>query len=140
MDTPLLDPTAPVARAARVAAIACAVHCAATPLALLALPAAGAAWLATPALESGIVAVALALAAPGLAFGLRRHRDPRPLLVAFAAGALLLAVESLVPHGSAAETALRVAGGLALAAASLWNARRLRRSGACCAVHAHRHD
>ena len=67
MDSHRMHSTVVLDRAGMTASLACAMHCALLPIALAALPALGLAWLDSPWVDWGMVAVALAMA-------LRAHR------------------------------------------------------------------
>ena len=98
-------------------AIGCAVHCAATPLLLAALPLAVGARLAAPALEWGLVAASLVLGAWSLARG---GATPR-VAVRFAGGFAAVIGGRLAEDrlADALAIALAVGGGLLVASAHL---------------------
>lgn len=107
-----------------VAAIACAAHCLAAPLALAALPLALAAWLEHPALEWGLVALSLGLSGAAIGRGARRHRRWH-LLPLLAAGVALLLAPRLHPDiGEPTERAVIGVGATLLVITHLLNLRR----------------
>lgn len=120
-DTLTFGSTAASARldaAGMMASTMCALHCAAMPLAVTLLPLAGLGFLASEAVEWGLLGVSALLGIGSLCLGYRLHRSRRALAVLACGLALLLA-------GRAAErrewdswgVALVVSGGLAVAVA-----------------------
>jgi hypothetical protein len=106
------------ARAATIAPLVCAAHCAATPVLVVVAP-----WLTLPAaLEAGLMGVALVVAGAVLVAGTRSHGRRRVWLPAVAGAALWLAALTGAAPG-AWEVAAGVAGGGALAAGLLWSGR-----------------
>lgn len=106
-------------------ALACAIHCAAAPLLLVAASAAGLGWLVSEPFGRAVVMVSLTLASWSLVTGRRRHGQAGPLALLGAALPCFLAAElagwSRVPAAVAAT-----GGGLLVAAAHLWNRRLVR--------------
>lgn len=122
---------APTGRASRLAhwlALGCAIHCLAMPLVAAVLPVVGLGFMANENAETVLIAGALVLGAATLWHGWRFHRQRRPAALWLAALGLF-AIAKLVSEG-AAETALSVAGALALAAAQFVDRRCCRH---CCA-------
>jgi hypothetical protein len=114
------------------ASLACAVHCAVTPLIVGLLPLVGLSFLASEQAEWSLVGLSLCVGIwsllPSYA---RKHRHWRPLLI-FASGAgLIIAVRLLAEEGSSLEAPAMVAGALLIACAHLIN-RRLCRGCADC--------
>lgn len=125
-------------------AMACALHCAALPVLLAALPSLTLALLSwqdprhrwamrllqASRWEWAVVLAALAVAVVSLAIAWRRHRDARPVLLLATAASLFLS--ALASADLVAHAAFAVLGGVALAAAHLLNlglARRATRAG-----------
>lgn len=108
----------------------CLAHCLALPVVIAAAPAMARVLPDQPWVHPAILATAAPLAAVTLWRGWRHHRSRRPAAIGLA-GIVLLAAGVAVGDG-AAETALTVAGGLALAGAHALNWRRTH------AGHAHR--
>jgi hypothetical protein len=106
------------ARAATIAPLVCAAHCAATPVLLVVAP-----WLTLPAaLEAWLMAVAVAVAGAVLVAGMRHHGRRRVWLPAVAGAALWLAALTGAAPG-AWEVAAGMGGGGAVAAGLLWSGR-----------------
>ena len=133
-----------LSKAGSIASLICAVHCAVTPLALLALPVIaahswdgldgmlGAFWAETT--EWVFIAVIALLAGFGLLATYPRHRDIRPTVLTIL-GLLVLAVSHLwIESGSGKEIFLDVLGASLIAWAGFWN-RRL-----CHHLGCHSHD
>src|SRR5262249_35569414 len=86
------------------ASFLCAVHCAALPLVLAALPALGLSFLANHEFERAFIAFASVLAATMLILGIRRHKQFRamwflvPGLVLLAAGVIVDADGARIMH------------------------------------------
>ena len=114
------------------ASVTCAVHCAATPFLMAAFPALGfigderVEWL----LFASVAAIGLLSLLPSY---LRRHHDPKPLIL-FAIGVTVL-IFARTQTGPL-ETALSVGGALVVASGHLLNLRRTR----ACAKSGHAHD
>ena len=114
-------------------AMLCAIHCAALPFALAALPALGLGLLASSGFERGFVTFATALAVASLWQGYRRHRVYRALaflvpgLLAVWAGVM---VPALHEHAVRHAVAMSI-GGTLIAVAHLINLRL---------THGHVHD
>lgn len=137
-----------LSKAGSIASLICAVHCALTPLALLALPVIaahswdgldgmfGAFWADTTEwIFLGVIAL---LAGFGLLATYPRHRDVRPALIT-AGGLLVLTVSHLwVESGGSQEVFLDVFGASMIALAGFWNRRLCHRLG--CHTHEHTHQ
>jgi len=134
-----------LSKAGSIASLICAVHCAITPLALLALPVIaahssdgldgilGAFWAETT--EWVFIAVIALLAGFGLLATYPRHRDIRPTILTVL-GLFVLAVSHLwIEAGSGKEVFLDVLGASLIAWAGFWN-RRLCHDLGC---HTHEH-
>ncbi len=134
-----------LSKAGSVASLICAVHCAVTPLALLALPVIaihswdgldhilGAFWAGTT--EWIFVAVIALLAGFGLLATYPRHRDIRPTVLTVL-GLFVLTVSHLwVEAGSGKEIFLDVLGASLIAWAGFWNRRLCHQLG--CHTHEH---
>ena len=137
-----------LSKAGSVASLICAVHCAVTPLALLALPVIaahswggldgilGAFWAGTT--EWVFVAVIALLAGFGLLATYPRHRDIRPTVLTVL-GLFVLTVSHLwVDAGSGKEIFLDVLGASLIAWAGFWNRRLCHHLG--CHTHEHAHE
>ncbi len=134
-----------LSKAGSIASLICAVHCAVTPLALLALPVIAAhswdgldgilgAFLAQTT-EWVFVGVIALLAGFGLLATYPRHRDIRPALLTII-GLIVLVISHLwVEAGSGTEIFLDVFGASLIAWAGFWN-RRLCHDLGC---HTHEH-
>jgi len=113
-------------RVGATASFLCALHCAALPFLLAALPTVGLAFLADHAFERIFVGCASVLALVFLLRGYRQHRDARALAL-LAPGLLLLWLGAFVIDGHAAVGAhalLVSTGGGCVAFAHLVNLRR----------------
>ena len=134
-----------LSKAGSVASLICAVHCAVTPLALLALPVIaahswdgwdrvlGVFWAGTT--EWVFVAVIALLAGFGLLATYPRHRDIRPTVLTVL-GLFVLTVSHLwVEAGSGKEIFLDVLGASLIAWAGFWNRRLCHQLG--CHTHEH---
>ncbi|HUQ13828.1 MAG TPA: MerC domain-containing protein [Novosphingobium sp.] len=100
----------------------CAVHCLAT-LALVAMLGMSGGFLLDPALHRFGLALAIAIGAVALGFGLARHGRREPIAIG-AGGLSLMALALLSGHGTA-EAVLTIAG-VALVALAHWkNAKQL---------------
>ncbi len=137
-----------LSKAGSIASLICAVHCAVTPLALLALPVIaahswdgldgvlGAFWTETT--EWVFLAVIVFLAGFGLLATYSRHRDIRPTILTIL-GILVLIVSHLwVEAGSGKEIFLDVLGASLIAWAGFWNRRLCHHLG--CHTHEHAHE
>ena len=133
-----------LSKAGSIASLVCAVHCALTPLALLALPVIaahswdgfhemlGAFWADTT--EWIFLSVIALLAGFGLLATYPRHRDIRPSFIT-AGGLLVLTVSHLwIEPGGSQEVFLDVTGASMIAGAGFWN-RHL-----CHKLGCHTHD
>ena len=110
----------------------CALHCAALPLVIAALPALGLGFLADHAFERVFIAFASMLALASLAIGFRRHRRLRAILLLVPGVALLLAGVVIDMDGRPLLHAMLVSlGGTLVALAHLMNLRL---------AHVHVHD
>lgn len=101
--------------------LACAVHCAATPLLVGALPLVGHQLSEAHWVEALVIGGAAAIGYLTLGFSFRRHGKAFPLLL-FSLG-LVLVLFGHTPAFHAGETALMVTGALLLAGAQLLNRR-----------------
>jgi len=110
----------------------CALHCAALPLVLAAVPALGLTILADEAFERGFVVFASLFALTSLVLGFRRHRAFRALMF-LVPGIALLAVGAFSSLHTEVIThaVLMTAGGTLIACAHLLNLRL---------THGHVHD
>jgi amino acid permease len=137
-----------LSKAGSIASLVCAVHCALTPLALIALPVIavhswdgldgvlGFFWAQTT--EWIFVGVIAALAGFGLLATYPRHRDSRPALLT-ACGLLILIISHLwIESGSSVEVLLDIIGASMIAFAGFWNRRLCHRLG--CHTHEHFHQ
>ena len=120
-------------RAGMTASIACAVHCAALPLVLMALPALGLAWLDSAWVDWTMVLLAAVIAIRAHRGGIALHRNCLPVGVAVA-GILAIMVAICLLKGSATMHYLQ-ASGATMVAGSHWLNRRLCRSCATCCSH-----
>jgi len=133
-----------LSKAGSIASLVCAVHCALTPLALLALPVVaahswdgldgmlGVFWADTT--EWVFLGVIALLAGFGLLATYPRHRDIRPALIT-AGGLLVLIVSHFwIESGGGEEVFLDVTGASMIALAGFWN-RRL-----CHSLGCHTHE
>lgn len=114
------------------ASFLCAVHCAALPLILAALPALGLSFLANHRFERGFIAFASVLATTTFIVGYRRHRRFRAFWF-LVPGLLFLAAGVAVDfdHSSIAHAVLVSIGGTLVATSHLTNLRL---------AHGHVHD
>ena len=136
-----------LSRAGSIASLVCAVHCALTPLALLALPVIaahswngldgmlGVFWADTTEwIFLGVIAL---LAGFGLLATYPRHQDFRPALIT-AGGLFVLTISHLwIESGSSQEVFLDVTGASLIAFAGFWNRRLCHSLG--CHTHEHAH-
>jgi hypothetical protein len=134
-----------LSKAGSIASLVCAVHCALTPLALLALPVIavhswdgfdgmlGVFWADTT--EWMFLGVITLLAGFGLLATYPLHRDVRPALIT-GGGLLVLTVSHLwIESGGSQEVFLDIAGASMIALAGFWNRRLCHRLG--CHTHEH---
>lgn len=137
-----------LSKAGSIASLVCAVHCAVTPLALLALPVIAAhSWdgldgilgaFLTETTEWVFLAVIAFLAGFGLLATYPRHRDIRPTILTIL-GLFVLAVSHLwVEAGSGKEIFLDVLGASLIAWAGFWNRRLCHHLGHH--IHGHAHE
>lgn len=137
-----------LSKAGSIASLICAVHCAVTPLAILALPVIaahswdgldgvlGIFWAETT--EWVFLGVIVLLAGFGLLATYPRHRDIRPTILTVL-GIFVLVVSHLwVESGSINEIVLDVLGASLIAWAGFWNRRLCHRLG--CHTHEHSHE
>jgi hypothetical protein len=116
------------------ASVACAVHCAATPLVLGALPTLGLSWLADGLLHQAMFAVCLGLAAAAFVPGVLRHGSWLPILIG-TLGIVIIGGAAFGLEGACcgahtpAVAWVTPFGGLFLIAAHLMNRQRF---GRCC--------
>lgn len=102
----------------------CAAHCLATLLVISALGLGGHFFLFDPAIHRIGLALALAVAAVAIGWGLLRHGRALPFVVALG-GLALMAIALVVPHG-ANEFVLTLAGVVLVSLGHLLNIRALR--------------
>jgi len=137
-----------LSKAGSIASLVCAVHCALTPLALLALPVIaahswdgldgmlGAFWADTT--EWMFLGVIALLAGFGLLATYPRHRDIRPALITAGGLVVLTASHLLIESGGSQEVFLDVTGASMIALAGFWNRRLCHSLG--CHTHEHTHQ
>jgi hypothetical protein len=112
------------------ASLLCAVHCAATPLVVTALPFLGDRISSSHWVEVLLIGTAACIGYTTLGASFRRHRRPAPLLL-LTLGLLLVVVgHTALPE--AMGTVAAIVGGLTLAGAQLLNRRC---PAACCSGH-----
>ncbi len=132
-----------LSKAGSIASLVCAIHCALTPLALLALPVIAAhSWDGLDVLLGGFladttewffVAVIAVLAGFGLLATYPLHRDIRPAYLTAAGLFLLVAAHIWMVPSSFGEIAFDVTGASLIAIAGFWN----RRLCHCLGCHTH---
>ena len=122
-------------RAVMTASITCAVHCAALPLILMALPALGLAWLDSEWVDWTMVLVAAVIAFRAHRGGLALHRKCLPVGVA-AMGILLIISAICLLKGSASMHYLQASGATMVAGSHWLNHRLCRSCATCCDEHA----
>ena len=138
-----------LSKAGSIASLVCAVHCAVTPLALLALPVIAAhSWdgldgilgaFLTETTEWVFIAVIALLAGFGLLATYPRHQDIRPTVLTVL-GLFVLTVSHLwVEAGSGKEIFLDVLGASLIAWAGFWNRRLCHQLGHHLGCHTHEH-
>ena len=115
------------------ASTVCAVHCVLTGLALGLLSVAGLGFVASPAAEAAFFGFAFVLGVAALIHGRRKHHSRVPAAV-FALGMVLLTSAHTVFEETAAHHWVSAAGGIALVAFHVLNARLGHRCGCDCAV------
>ena len=137
-----------LSKAGSIASLICAVHCAVTPLALLALPVIaahswdgldgilGAFWADTT--EWMFLGVIALLAGFGLLATYPRHRDSRPALLTACGLVVLMTAHLLIESGGGVEIVLDVTGASMIALAGFWNRRLCHHLG--CHTHEHTHE
>ena len=137
-----------LSKAGSIASLICAVHCAVTPLALLALPVIaahswdgldgvlGIFWAETT--EWVFLGVIVLLAGFGLLATYPRHRDIRPTILTVIGIFILLVSHLWVEAGSVHEIGLDVLGASFIAWAGFWNRRLCHHLG--CHTHEHSHE
>ncbi len=115
-------------RAAIGLSLACAVHCLALPLLIVALPALSAMGLADEAFHEWLILLVVPISAFALIAGCRRHRSVTIPLVGLA-GLLLLGAPIALGHevvGEFGERALTLLGSATVALSHWWNFKRCR--------------
>lgn len=100
----------------------CLVHCLATPMLLLLLPAASLGLVLPEAFHIWMLSAAIPISILALRSGHRHHRQRLPILGA-ATGLGLLGFGALFIANSRVELVITVAGAICLAGAHVWNAR-----------------
>lgn len=134
-----------LSKAGSVTSLVCAVHCALTPLAILALPVIAAhSWDGLDAIFGGILAkttewvfvgVIGVLAGFGLVATYPLHRDVRPTILTILGLSILTVSHLWVESGGTTEIALDVFGASMIAVAGFWNRRLCHQLG----CHTHNH-
>jgi hypothetical protein len=127
--------TAVLDRAGMTASIACAVHCAALPLVLMALPALGLAWLDSAWVDWTMVLIAAVIAIRAHRGGIALHGKCLPLGVAVAGILSILAAICLL-KGPATMHYLQASGATMVAGSHWLNHRFCRSCATCCEEHA----
>ena len=114
-------------------AMLCALHCAALPFVLVALPSLSLGFFATSAFEQAFVVFATVIGASSLWSGYRRHHGRRPFVVLVCGlAAVWTGVTVATVHDNVVAHAVAMSvGGTLIAIAHLLNLRQ---------SHAHRHD
>ena len=137
-----------LSKAGSIASLICAVHCAVTPLALLAIPVIaahswdgldgvlGVFWAETT--EWVFLGVITLLAGFGLLATYPRHRDIRPTILTVLGLCVLVVSHLWVESGSINEIVLDVIGASLIAWAGFWNRRLCHHLG--CHTHEHSHE
>ncbi len=137
-----------LSKAGSIASLVCAVHCAVTPLAILALPVIaahswdglngvmGAFWAETT--EWVFLAVIALLAGFGLLATYPRHRDIRPTILTILGILVFLISHLWIEAGSTKEIFLDVLGASFIAWAGFWNRQLCHHLG--CHTHEHAHE
>jgi MerC mercury resistance protein len=125
-----IDSTVSLDRAGLTASLACAVHCALLPIALAALPALGLAWLDSPWVDWGMVALALAIALTAHRGGYRVHGRCLPAGVAITGIAIIIGTVCVL-KGSASQHYIQASGAAMIAGSHLLNHRFCRNCAAC---------
>jgi hypothetical protein len=115
--------------------LACAIHCAATPLPLSALPLLGERFAKAHWVEALVILLVASIGYFSLGLSFRRHGRSLPLVL-FTTG-LGIFVLAHTPLLSGVSTAFAIAGALTLATAQLWNRRY---APSCCGGHGGPHD
>lgn len=100
----------------------CLVHCLATPLVLLVLPALSLGFALPDSFHTWMLLTAIPVSILALRSGHRHHRQILPAIAAFT-GLSLLGCGALVIATAKLELLVTVAGALCLAGAHYWNAR-----------------
>jgi len=136
---------AKLSKAGSITSLICAVHCALTPLAILALPVIAAhSWDGLDGLLGGFLAqttewvfvgVIAVLAGFGLLATYPLHRDVRPAMLTILGLGILTASHLWVESGGPTEIFLDVLGASVIAVAGFWNRRLCHRLG----CHSHEH-
>ena len=104
------------------ASLLCAVHCALLPIALAALPALGLAWLDSPWVDWGMVALALGIALKAHQGGYLVHGHCLPAGVAVTGIAIIVTAMCLL-KGSASQHYIQASGAAMIAGSHLINHR-----------------
>lgn len=112
------------------ASMLCAVHCAATPLLLSALPLFGASFLAHPRLEMAMIVCSLVFGIAVLTHGYLRHHRQARALICLGFGVVLLGLAKFALHEPFAEIAASFAG-VAIACGH-WRNWKLCKQTCCC--------
>lgn len=99
------------------ASIACAIHCAALPLATTLLPLIGLTFLSNPLVEISMLSLSLCIGLVALITAYRLHQQKLPILILLA-GFLMIGLGHFIHHK---EAILIPIGGLLIAAAHLFN-------------------
>lgn len=115
-------------RAAIGLSLACAVHCLALPLLIVALPALATLGIADESFHAWLILVVWPISAFALLAGCRRHRSVKIPLLGLA-GLSVLGLPILLDHelvGEFGERALTLAGSVTVAISHWWNFSRCR--------------
>lgn len=128
---PSLPPAPTLERVGLVASVACLIHCAAMPVLAVALPALGAAWLATEWIGWTAIGTVTAVAAITLPAGHERHRRLSPLTLAAAGIFLLVLGEVAGDDSTLLAIALGGVGAVGVTAAQILNRRFCRTCRIC---------
>jgi hypothetical protein len=102
------------------ASLACAVHCAIVPVALVALPALGLAWLDSPWVDWSMVVLAMGIALRAHRTGYHLHRRCLPGAAAFV-GVFTIVVTICLLKGSASHHYIQASGAVIIAGSHLLN-------------------
>jgi len=130
MEQCVSSPTRVLDRLGMSASLACAVHCAALPLLLAAMPAIGLAWLDSAWVDWTMVALAAVIALRAHRGGFRLHRSCLPSAVAVA-GLLAIVTTIWLLKGSASHHYVQASGAVVVASSHFLNRHLCRNCKAC---------